>query len=144
MWSHRLPIQTTSMTSQLIQTLLEPPSIESAQQKTLLLLNSRFQSLQDLDDLDIFERALTLRDDLKSQVRPYCLTWFSAQNSPNCRSLALRLTGPDQYPTFACTCFCDRALTNCTRFIPTSTLTRRWVILSIPGTCIIYVGRWRG
>jgi hypothetical protein len=69
------------MTSQLIQTLLEPPSAESSQQKTLLLLNSRFRSLKDLSDLDgAAEQALTLRDNLNSQVRNEFRTRINVQN----------------------------------------------------------------
>lgn len=59
-----------SMTSQQIQTLLAPPNTEESYLQTQLLLNSRFKSLDDLDELDTsVEDSLGHRDYLGSQVR---------------------------------------------------------------------------
>jgi len=60
------------MTSQTIQTLLAPPNTEESHLQTLLLLNSRFKSLDELDELDIsVEDSLGRRDYFGSQVRSH-------------------------------------------------------------------------
>jgi hypothetical protein len=130
------------MTSQLIQTLLEPPSTKSSEQKALLLLNSRFRSLQDLNDLDFTtKQSLTLRDDLDSKVRREHLTRIAAQNSPDCRSSALKFTGANQCPTLPHTSFCDGASTDRTGVIITSALTIRRAVISMQGARIIDIKR---
>jgi hypothetical protein len=62
------------MTSQQIQTLLAPPNTEESYQQTLLFLNSRFKSLDELNELDTsVEDSLQRQDDLSSQVRSHPL-----------------------------------------------------------------------
>jgi hypothetical protein len=69
--SYRLSSPAAVMTSQQIQTLLAPPNIEEARQKTVFLLNSRFQSLDDLEDLDsLVSEAKRHNDELQARVRP--------------------------------------------------------------------------
>jgi hypothetical protein len=59
------------MTSQQIQTLLARPNIEEAHQQTVILLNSRFQSLDDLEGLDsLVSEAERHNDELQARVRP--------------------------------------------------------------------------
>jgi hypothetical protein len=58
------------MSSQQIQTLLAPPNNEEARQRTVIFLNSRFQSLDDLDDLkSLVLEAKRHNDELQANVR---------------------------------------------------------------------------
>jgi RAD50-interacting protein 1 len=60
------------MSSQQIKRLLAPPNHEEARQKTVIFLNSRFQSLDDLDDLEsLVLKAKRLNDKLQANVRLY-------------------------------------------------------------------------
>ncbi|KAF8058265.1 TIP-1 family-domain-containing protein [Lyophyllum atratum] len=57
------------MTSQQIRTLLAPPNVQDANQKTVTLLNARFQTLDDLDELEsLVLDAQERNDDLQSKL----------------------------------------------------------------------------
>jgi len=58
------------MSSTAIEALIQPPSIQSSQDKALRLLDSRFPSLGETDDLEaVVEQTLASREKLKAQVR---------------------------------------------------------------------------
>lgn len=60
------------MSSQQIQTLLAPPNGKEADQKTVTFLNSRFQSLDELDDIElVVSEARQRNDELQVNVRSY-------------------------------------------------------------------------
>jgi hypothetical protein len=62
-----------------IQSLLAPPSKESAEAKTLEYLNSHFNTLDDLVDLDtLVEGETARRDAVAAQVRSVYLRIFEA------------------------------------------------------------------
>ena len=58
------------MISQQIQTLLAPPNLEESCQKTTNFLNSGFQSMDDLDELEsLVLKAKAHNDELRANVR---------------------------------------------------------------------------
>lgn len=58
------------MSSQHVQALLSPPDIDESNDRTILLLNAQFSSLESLDDLEaIVQSAQQLNDELASKVR---------------------------------------------------------------------------
>lgn len=58
------------MSSQQIQTLLAPPDIQESHQKAVILLNSQFHSIEDLDALEpAISQAQEHDDELRSKVR---------------------------------------------------------------------------
>jgi hypothetical protein len=58
------------MTSQQIRTLLASPNVEDVQSNVLLLLNTKFKSVDDLDGLDsALTDARSDKDVLASEVR---------------------------------------------------------------------------
>jgi hypothetical protein len=58
------------MSSQEIEKLLESPDAHASQEKALLLLDTRFHSVDELGDLDaVVENALAVCEDLRAQVR---------------------------------------------------------------------------
>jgi hypothetical protein len=64
------------MISQQIQMVLAPPNVEDARQWTLLLLNSRFKSLDELEGLDLsIEDSRRRREEFCSQVRSHDRRW---------------------------------------------------------------------
>jgi hypothetical protein len=62
------------MSSKQVRALLAPPSNEEACQKTVIFLNSRLQSFDNLDDLEsLVLEARQLNDELQTNVRIYGL-----------------------------------------------------------------------
>lgn len=63
------------MTSQQVRTLLEPPNAEESNVKTISFLNSRFESLNDLNELEsLVLLAQQRNDELQTNVRSYQLS----------------------------------------------------------------------
>lgn len=63
------------MTSQQVRTLLEPPNAEESNVKTISFLNSRFESFNDLNELEsLVLLAQQRNDELQTNVRSYQLS----------------------------------------------------------------------
>lgn len=63
------------MTSQQVRTLLEPPNTEESNVKTISFFNSRFELLDDLNELEsLVLLAQQRNDELQTNVRSYQLS----------------------------------------------------------------------
>jgi hypothetical protein len=79
------------MTSVQIHTLLQPPHVPDANHNAVFLINSRFQSLDDLDGLENAVLEAKQRDEqLKANVRPSSL--YFGHTFIKCRSIAYNIS----------------------------------------------------